>query len=113
MTQSVMIADEPQRMRALELANKVRVARAGLKRRIAIGELSAAEIILAPPEAAVTWSVADLLLSQRRWGSTRCRKFLQRNQIAETKPIGTLTDRQRLLLARELKHCVPPELELV
>ena len=113
MTQSAMIADEPQRMRALEQANKVRVARAGLKRQIAIDELSAADVILAPPDEARTWSVADLLLSQRRWGITRCRKFLQRNQITETKSIGSLTDRQRELLARELNSFASRELELV
>ena len=42
-------------------------------------------------------------MSQRRWGTTRCRKFLSRNQIVETKPIGTLTDRQRLILAAALQ----------
>jgi len=113
MTQSAMIADEPQRMRALEQANKVRVARAELKRRIALGEVCAADVILEPPEEVRTWSVADLLLSQRRWGSTRCTKFLQRNQITETKPIGSLTDRQRRLLARELRRSVSRELALV
>ena len=38
-------------------------------------------------------------MSQRRWGSTRCRKFLSRNHIVETKPVGSLTDRQRRMLA--------------
>ena len=112
MTQGAMIAAEPQRMRALEQANKVRLARAGLKRQIALGEVSAADIILTPPEEVRTWSVSSLLLSQRRWGDTRCRKFLQRTQIIETKPIGRLTDRQRRLLAHELTRCSSPELEL-
>ena len=38
---------EPQRLRALERANEVRLARAELKRRIATGEISAAQVILA------------------------------------------------------------------
>ena len=46
--------------------------------------------------------IGELLLSQRRWGSTRCRKFLVRNQISETKRVGTLTERQRRLLAQQL-----------
>ena len=39
----------PQRLRALERANEIRLARAELKRRIAYGEVSAAEVILYPP----------------------------------------------------------------
>ncbi len=96
---------EPQRLRALERANEVRLARAELKRRIADGETSAAEVILACPWQASSWSVGELLMSQRRWGNTRCRKFLGRHQISEIKPIGKLTERQRHLLAGQL--CQP------
>jgi hypothetical protein len=96
---------EPQRLRALERANEVRLARADLKRRIAEGELSAAEVILACPWQAYSWSVGELLMSQRRWGNTRCRKFLYRNQISELKPIGKLTERQRRMLAAQLHSC--------
>lgn len=103
MTHTAALSDsDPQRLRALERANEIRLARAGLKRRIATGEVSAAEVILACPQEAASWSVAELLMSQRRWGSTRCRKFLFRNQITETKPIGELTDRQRRVLATGL-----------
>ncbi len=93
---------EPQRLRALERANEVRLARAELKRRIANGAISAADVILAPPKEARSWAVGDLLLSQRRWGATRCRKFLVRNQVSETKPLDQLTERQRRLLAGQL-----------
>ena len=100
-----MMTSEPQRLRALERANEVRLARAELKRRIADGHVSAAEVILACPWEASSWSVAELLMSQRRWGITRCRKFLARNQISELKQIGQLTDRQRRLLAAGLQSC--------
>ena len=43
---------EPQRLRALERANEIRLARAELKRRIAGGQVSAAEVILTPPSEA-------------------------------------------------------------
>ena len=66
-------------------------------------ELPAAEVILAPPCAAASWAIGDLLMSQRRWGTTRCRKFLVRNQINETKAVGALTERQRRLLAAQLR----------
>lgn len=103
MTDTAMKTSEPQRLRALERANEIRLERAALKRRIAAGEVSAAEIILHPPRAAESWSLGDLLMTQRRWGTTRCRRFLARNGIAETKPIGTLTDRQRHVLADALR----------
>jgi hypothetical protein len=97
-----LMTRQPQRLRALERANEIRLARAELKRRIAGGAISAAEIILDPPCAAISWEISELLMSQRRWGSSRCRKFLVRNQISETKPVGALTDRQRRLLADQL-----------
>jgi hypothetical protein len=102
MTEAAPTTAEPQRLRALSRANKIRLERAVLKRRIAAGEVSAAEVILNPPQSAETWSVGDLLMSQRRWGTTRCRRFLARNSIVETKHIGTLTERQKKLLAESL-----------
>lgn len=115
MTETAIMARQPQRLRALERANEIRLARAELKRRIADGELSAAEVILSPPCAALSWSIGDLLMSQRRWGSTRCRKFLLRSQITENKTIGALTERQRNLLADQLTARVSREdvLELI
>jgi hypothetical protein len=107
MTEAATTPPEPQRLRALEQANAIRLARAELKRRIADGDVSAAEVILGCPEAAKRWTMAELLVSQRRWGNTRCRKFLERNGISEIKPIGTLTDRQRLVLAEQLGSCTP------
>ncbi len=109
MNQTTPMTPGPQRLRALARANEVRLARAELKRRIARGDISAAEVILACPEAAGSWSVGELLMSQRRWGITRCRKFLARNQISEIKKIGALTERQRQLLAAQLRSHEPPE----
>ncbi|MDQ2896836.1 MAG: hypothetical protein M3Y09_14510 [Actinomycetota bacterium] len=104
---------EPQRLRALERANEIRLARASLKRRIALGDVSAAVVLLTCPSEAASWSVGDLLMSQRRWGTTRCRKFLSRNHIIETKQIGTLTDRQRRILAAALQAAEGLPAELV
>jgi hypothetical protein len=102
MTETAIMTPEPQRLRALERANAIRLARAELKRRIADGHVSAAAVILTPPGEASSWAIGDLLMSQRRWGTTRCRKFLVRNQINETKAVGALTERQRRLLADQL-----------
>lgn len=92
----------PQHLRALERANRVRLARAELKRRIADGELTAAEVLLTSPWEADSMAIGDLLMSQRRWGSTRCRKFLAIFRIVETKRVGSLTERQRMAMAAQL-----------
>jgi len=92
----------PQYMRALERANQVRLARASLKRRIALGDLCVAAVILDCPWEAESMAVADLLMSQRRWGQTRCRKFLAQLAMSEKKTIGSMTDRQRRTLAAML-----------
>jgi hypothetical protein len=98
------IAPGPQHLRALERANRVRLARAALKRRVASGELSAADVILTCPWEAESMEIADLLLSQRRWGITRVRKFLAAIPISETKAIGTMTERQRLAVSARLSQ---------
>jgi hypothetical protein len=113
MSETAMMSPGPQRLRALERANAVRLARAELKRRIAEGEASASEVILDPPDEALSWAIGDLLMSQRRWGTTRCRKFVSRYHISETKPLGALTERQRRLLADELESCSARALALV
>jgi hypothetical protein len=113
MTQTATIMPAPQRLRALERANEVRLARAELKRRIAEGEASVAEVLQDPPHAAHSWAIGELLMSQRRWGSTRCRKFLSKHQIVETKPVGALTERQRRILVDQLQTCSSRELEFV
>jgi hypothetical protein len=101
------MAPGPQHLRALERANAVRLARADLKRRVADGELTAAEVILGAPWEADSMTVSDLLTSQRRWGHTRCRKFLQAIPMSENKTIGSMTDRQRRALAQLLGEACP------
>ena len=44
-------------------------------------------------------ALADLLMSQRRWGQTRCRKFLAPLQMSEKKTVGSLTERETEVLA--------------
>jgi len=92
----------PQHLRALEHANKVRLARAQLKRQIADQEISVVEVILNCPWEAASMSISDLLMSQRRWGRARCRRLLVSLGITENKTIGTFTERQRSALAAVL-----------
>ena len=93
----------PQHMQALAHANRVRLARASLKRQIAAGDVDAAEIVRHCPWEVESMSVGELLRSQRRWGRTRARKFLFSISVNENRQLARLTARQRELLAVELE----------
>jgi hypothetical protein len=91
-------------MQALAHANRVRLARAALKRSIARGDRHAAQVIRDCPWETESMTLAELLTSQRRWGRTRSRKFLLALAMSENKRLGTLTERQRHLLSNELEE---------
>jgi len=91
-------------MQALARANRVRLARAELKRSIARGEIDASTVVLECPWETESMTLAELLTSQRRWGRTRARKFLLGVALNENKRLGTLTPRQRALLATALSE---------
>ena len=91
-----------QHLRALERANRVRLARADLKRQVAGEEILASQVILDCPWEAASMSISDLLMCQRRWGRARCRRLLVSLGVPENKQIGTLTQRQRGALAAVL-----------
>ena len=104
MNATATIAPAPQHMDALRQANEVRLARAGLKRRVADGEVSAAEVVRASPWEARNMTVFELLMSQRRWGRTRSRSLLARTEVPETKQLGKLTERQRRAVVDVLRR---------
>jgi hypothetical protein len=114
-------AGQEQHLRALQYANRVRLARADMKRRIAAGELRAADVVVSCPWQAHSMSISDLLMSQKRWGRTRCRRLLVSLAVPENKQVGTLTERQRSALAavlsakgaaaEEASHASPPAQE--
>jgi len=89
----------PQFMRALQAANRVRLARAELKVHVARGELEAAEVVLTCPAEAASMALTDLLLAQRSWGPARCERFLFSASLREDKTIGSMTERQRRVVA--------------
>lgn len=96
------VAAEPQHLRALEHANRVRLARAELKRRIASGAVGVPDVVLESPWEARSMELSELLMSQKRWGRERCRRLLLALGIPENKQVGTLTERQRSALAAML-----------
>ena len=89
----------PQHMQALAMANRIRLARAEVKRQIACREITAAEVILDPPVCCMSMTMAELLCSQWRWGTDTTSKFLAKICMPETKTVGSLTPRQRRALA--------------
>jgi hypothetical protein len=89
-------------MQALARANRVRLARAELKRSIGRGDLQIAAVIQDSPWETESMTLAELLTSQRRWGRTRARKLLQTLALSENKRLGSLTPRQRAMLATAL-----------
>src|SRR4051795_380536 len=108
MSATASIAPGPQYMQALQRANEVRLARAGLKRRVASGELSVAEVLLGDHWEAENMTISDLLMSQRRWGHTRCRKLLMQVPVSENKTVGSMTERQKRALAALLQQPLRP-----
>lgn len=94
----------PQHMRALKRANLVRLARAERKREIGRGDLDVVEVVREVPMELETMPLDELLRAQTRWGRTRARKFLVPLSLPEKKHLGTLTSRQRRVLAMELER---------
>ena len=92
-----------QHLRALELANRVRLAQADIKRRVADGQLSAAEVVLSCPWPAHKMQISTLLTAQKRWGRARCRRILVSIGVAENRQVGALTERQRMALVAALR----------
>ena len=103
----------PHHLRALAQANRVRLARAALKRRLAAAELDVAEVVAATPQEAAGMALGELLMSQRGWGRARCRRLLGPLGLAERKALRTLTERQRRLLLGALAARRPAGAELV
>jgi len=103
----------PQHMQALARANRVRLARAELKRSIGRGEVEVSEIVRECPWETESMTLAELLTSQRRWGRTRARKLLISLSLSENKRLGSLTSRQRLMLASTLATKGEPSAVLV
>jgi hypothetical protein len=92
------------RLAALQQANRVRKVRAELKRRLRARETAAAEAILGGSRDTDTMTVKELLISQPGWGPSRCSRLLRGMSLSDTKTLGALTERQRVMLASVLSR---------
>jgi len=89
-------------MQALARANRVRLARAELKRAIGSGEVEVADVVRSLPQEVATMPVDELLRCQRHWGRTRSRHLLLSLELSENRTMERLTDRQRMALIKAL-----------
>ncbi len=83
-----------QKMESLAYANRVRTARAAVKRRIREGEFSPLDVLQEPTDLIAGMSVRDLLMSVRKLGPVKIDRALALCRISPNKPIGNLTERQ-------------------
>lgn len=97
------IVVEPQHMQALARANEVRLARAQMKREIASGQRDVLSVIRECPWEAESMTLGELLRAQRRWGRARSRKLINSTNLSETKQLGSMTERQRLIVVAALE----------
>jgi guanylate kinase len=93
-----------QRLRALAHANRIRTARAALKRDLAARRVEFARILTDPPACAANAKVRDLLLALPGIGPAKADRALARCRIAAAKTLAGLSDRQRRELTQLLHH---------
>lgn len=86
-----------QHMQALERANAARLGQADVKRELRIGDISMGQALVDP--RARTLRLSTLLLSQHRWGRGRVAKTCSKLRISENRPVGSLTERERGVIA--------------
>lgn len=91
-----------QRMTSLEHANRVRLARAQLKREIRAGRRTAVSVLLEPPACASSMRTFDLLLAAPKVGQAKATALMAKAGISLTRTVGAITPRQRKALADEI-----------
>jgi hypothetical protein len=94
-----------QHMVALERANRIRLARAAVKRKVYAGDIDLADLIR--PDAEISEClrsapIGTFLTYQRRWGGERARKLLASIGIGWGRRLDALTDRERRVLTARL-----------
>lgn len=101
---SVIVPDRSivQRLDALAHANRIRFARAQLKRDVKAGRVVVMDVLAAPEDWVSTMKVCELLLAVPKYGQSKVNKTLARCRISPNKTVGGLSDRQRGELVRLL-----------
>lgn len=92
------MTDEPQHLKALASANRIRFERAQVKRDLKSGKITIPELLQDIPEGIESATVYEMLDAMDRWGRVRSRRLLTRLGISEWVTFRNLTGRQKLLL---------------
>jgi hypothetical protein len=82
-----------QRMAALAKAERVRLARAQLKRDLKKRRVSILDVLADPPEWIETMPVLPLLKAVPKVGPVKAQTMLQRTGISATKTVGGISSR--------------------
>jgi hypothetical protein len=93
-----------QRMEALKRANRIRSARARLKKDMKAGKATIQALLLDPPEYVQTAKVFDMLLAVPKYGRVKANRILNQCRISPSKTIGGLSERQRGELVAQLRR---------
>ncbi len=96
-----------QRLDALDRANRVRTARARLKRDLKAGRAQIAAILREPPECVKTAKVTELLLALPKYGRVRTDRVLAYCRIPASAKLGSLSEQKRADLARSVASHAP------
>lgn len=104
-----MTATVPQHLSALQLANRIRLARAKQKDRLrnqpsgVAAKRCVADMLDEPHESILTMPVGQLLAAGHRIGRGLARRYLVAANISEHVTVGKLTARQRTALTAVLR----------
>lgn len=82
-------------MNALDMANETRAGRARIRRDLAAGRRSFAQVLDEAPPEILSMPIGQLLAAQPRWGKHKVDKFAVRLGIKPERAVGRLTVRQR------------------
>jgi hypothetical protein len=93
-----------QRRAALKEANRIRLARAQLKRDLKAGREDVVVHLLNPPDWLLTAKVFDVLLALPGLGRVKVNRILSWSHVSPSKTVGGLTDRQRDAVVRWVRR---------
>ena len=91
-------------MRALGRANRIRTARAQLKRDLKAGKAKIEVLLLDPPDYDLSAKAFDMILAVPKYGRVKANKILTQCRISPSKTIGGLSERQRTELVHMLRR---------
>lgn len=92
-----------QREEALAKANEIRRQRTALKAAIAAGEESLISLVRETPDYCETATVLTVCQWPKFYGRTKAVALLRRAGLSATRKLGTLTERERGILAEQIR----------